>query len=90
MFQSKLVSFQHINFDTKLKDDQSDSQPILLPKVVSVCRKNNSFSLARQDMVLTILCKLQDFDEKHGTQLFQNIIYNDLYDIIYNHIDLNV
>jgi ATP-dependent Clp protease adapter protein ClpS len=45
--------------------------------------KNKNDDLNKQEFVLNILEELRNFDNKNGTELFKNILYNDLKKFIY-------
>ena len=45
-------------------------------------RMNSNKFLTHQDYILDILIELRDYDEKNGTNLFNNIYYNNLNSLI--------
>jgi hypothetical protein len=45
--------------------------------------KNKNDNLNKQELILNVLEELRNFDNKNGTELFKNILYNDLKKFIY-------
>ncbi len=44
---------------------------------------NDNFFLEKQDTVLNIIEDLREFDTSNGTNIFKNILYLNLYDLLY-------
>jgi len=74
------VNFKKINFKVLFNENK------ILTESTSLKNKNLFIineNLNKQDFVLNVLEELRDFDNKNGTELFKNILYNDIKKFIY-------
>jgi hypothetical protein len=74
------VKFKKINFKVLFNENK------ILTESTSLKNKNLFIlneNLNKQDFVLNVLEELRDFDNKNGTELFKNILYNDIKKFIY-------
>lgn len=77
------VNFKKINFKVLFNENKTSTE-----NQVESSSKNKKFitineNLIKQEIVLNILEELRYFDNKNGTKLFKNILYNDLKKFIY-------
>ena len=77
------VNFKKINFNVLFNENKTSTE-----NQIVLSSKNKKFitineNLDKQEFVLNVLEELRNFDDKNGTELFKNILYNDLKKFIY-------
>lgn len=77
--KDSFVNFKKINFKVLFNENKISVPYSLNNKNIFIINEN----LNKQDFVLNVLEELRDFDNKNGTELFKNILYNDLKKFIY-------
>jgi ATP-dependent Clp protease adapter protein ClpS len=81
------VKFKKINFNVLYNEtnltEKNEIDLTLKNKNLFKNNKNNNDNLNKQEFVLNVLEELRNFDNKNGTELFKNILYNDLKKFIY-------
>ena len=76
------VKFKKINFNISLYEtilNKKNKNDLTLKNK----KLNGNDNLNKQEFVLNVLEELRNFDNKNGTELFKNILYNDLKKFIY-------
>jgi hypothetical protein len=77
--KDSFVNFKKINFKFLFNENKISVPYSLNNKNIFIINEN----LNKQDFVLNVLEELRDFDNKNGTELFKNILYNDLKKFIF-------
>ena len=77
--KDSFVNFKKINFKFLFNENKISVPYSLNNKNLFIINEN----LNKQDFVLNVLEELRDFDNKNGTELFKNILYNDLKKFIF-------
>ena len=82
------VKYNNIKINTFLSNCIKDEKENVLKnlKYKKIKLENNKLTnndfLKNQDYILDILIELRDYDKKNGTELFNNISYNNLKSLI--------